>query len=501
MIRPATTVSRTLSQLTEFLGISLPSHSPDLLITGICSDSREIEPGDLFIALPGLRSHGCAFLKTAVERGARAVLTDQQGDEIASSIYGASSNSIPRLVVPKPRSICGPISSWFYDHPSRSLFLAGITGTNGKTTTTYLLEQIWEYARHKSGLIGTIAIRFADREIVATHTTPESDELQRILAAMRETGARSVAMEVSSHALSQERVNGIHFSVVGFTNLTQDHLDYHGDMESYYRAKRSLFTHEYAEKSIISIDSEYGRRLWNETEINKISISTTGRADWQIERLIEDQDGCEISIRGPGGVAIESRFNLIGRHNLENLLLAVACSFESGVDPLVISSALPHLVGAPGRLERVQGPGYSALIDYAHTPDAVARVLNTVKERSVGRVIALLGCGGDRDTSKRRAMGRALNEGADIPIFTSDNPRSEDPNEIIKEMIDGLQLKSSAEIIVDRRAAIKRALEIARPGDLVLILGKGHEAGQEIKGEILPFSDRDELHQVIRGRS
>ena len=499
MIRPANPRTRSLAEFADFLGIAdqISKDTASLTLTGVCSDSRLIEPGDIFVALPGDKSHGCAFLTTALERGARAVLTDQQGDEIASRI----SNAFPRLVVPKPRSICGPVASWFYGHPSDSIFVAGITGTNGKTTTTYLLQQIWDEAARITGLIGTIGINFAGRSLPASHTTPESDLLQRLFAVMRESRVSHVSMEVSSHALSQDRAKGTKFSVVGFTNLTQDHLDYHGDMESYYQAKKSLFNYEYSENALIQIDSSYGQRLWNEVAINKLSMSVTGSADWYFERITEIPTGFDLLIRGPGGILIENEFHLIGRHNLENLLLAVAVASQSGVDPLVIGNSLPALRGAPGRLEKIPVTDFMALIDYAHTPDAVARALTAVKGSTTGRVIAVLGCGGDRDSTKRPLMGGALNSGADIPIFTSDNPRSEDPEAILKEMTAGIDLKENAEIIVDRRSAIRRAVELAQPGDLVLVLGKGHETGQEIMGEKRPFNDREEILLAAKDRS
>ena len=501
MNRPKSARERSLSQLADFLGVE-PTSQVDVKFTGVSSDSRNIEKGDLFIALPGARSHGSAFLATALERGARAILTDQHGDEVASRIASA----IPRLVVSKPRSICGLVASWFYGEPSKSLFVAGVTGTNGKTTTTYLLQQIWSAAGYKSGLIGTIGIQMGERKIPATHTTPESDEIQRLLALMKEDGARGVAMEVSSHALSQERVKSINFQAVGFTNLTQDHLDYHGSMESYFQAKRSLFTHDYAELAVISIDGEYGKQLWNEVSIPKQSISVKGKADWYLERRERTADGFELLVRGPEGISIENKFNLIGEHNLENLLVAIALAYKSGIDPLVIATSLPMLTGAPGRLESVVTPttttrGIKVLVDYAHTPDAVERVLTAVRAQGVQRIIAVLGCGGERDKAKRPMMGSALNNGADLPIFTSDNPRGENPREIIDEMLSGVVLKEGAEVIIDRRSAIKRAIQLSQRGDAVIVLGKGHETGQEINGVKSPFNDVEELEAALSERT
>ncbi|MFM1788830.1 MAG: hypothetical protein RLZZ12_179 [Actinomycetota bacterium] len=500
MNRPKSASQRNLSELANFLGI--PGHdASNVKISGVCSDSRYIENGDLFVALPGERSHGVYYLQTAVERGARAILTDQQGNEVASRV----APTLPRLVVSKPRSICGVAASWYYGEPSRSMFVAGVTGTNGKTTTTHLLNQIWSYAAYSSGLIGTIGIKIGNRQIPTSHTTPESDELQRLLAMMRESGARGVAMEVSSHALVQERVKSIEFKAVAFTNLTQDHLDYHGTMENYYQAKRSLFTHDYAEFAVVSIDSDYGKRLWDEIAIPKLSMSTHTKADWSFERLNQTANGFEFLIRGPEGISIENSFNLIGQHNLENVLAAIALSFRSGIDPLVISAAIPTLIGAPGRLERVENEvtksrGIKVLVDYAHTPDAVERVLSAVRSPQISRVIGVLGCGGERDVDKRPLMGRALNAGADIPIFTSDNPRSEDPQEIIDQMLSGLEMQKSAEIILERRSALQRAIDLAEKGDVVVVLGKGHETAQEINGNKVPFNDFEELERALRER-
>jgi UDP-N-acetylmuramoyl-L-alanyl-D-glutamate--2,6-diaminopimelate ligase len=494
MSRPKNLKERELSDLAEFLGIEQVEKSA-LSFSGVCSDSRLVIPGDLFFALPGEKSHGIAFLKSALERGARAVITDSEGAIRASQL----SPSTPLLVVPKPRTICGEVSSWFYGQPSNSLFIAGITGTNGKTTTTYLLNQIWQFAQVNSGLIGTIGIKYGTQSLPATHTTPESDELQRLFACMKEAGVRKVAMEVSSHALDQGRVLGTHFKVAGFTNLTQDHLDYHGTISNYFAAKSRLFTYGQSELGIVCIDGDYGQRLWKEMQIPKRSISATGKADWHFERVVRISNGFELLIRGVDGISIANQFNLIGEHNLENLLLAVATAHESGVDPLVIAEALPHLTGAPGRLERIKSDKYLAMVDYAHTPDAVARVLATVRDQGK-KVIAVLGCGGDRDSTKRAPMGAALNEGADIPIFTSDNPRSENPEKILAEMTAKLKIKSGGEVIVDRKEAILRAVELADPGDLILVLGKGHETGQEINGVKIPFSDQEILKSAIEAR-
>jgi UDP-N-acetylmuramoyl-L-alanyl-D-glutamate--2,6-diaminopimelate ligase len=463
------------------------------------SNSQKIEQGDIFLAFPGAKTHGGAFLPSAVERGARAVLTDNAGRDLSSRHDPA----IPLLVVPNPRSQAGYLASWFHNSPSSDLYLAGITGTNGKTTTTFLLNQIWQLAHFDSGLIGTVGIAIGSEHYAAQHTTAEADALQNILSVMHERHMRAVAMEVSSHALALHRVDGTHFKTVGFTNLTQDHLDFHKTMEDYYQAKRELFKAEFADHAFINIDNEYGKRLNEEVSIPSSLLSRTGKkAHWYYQSITPQGRGFQVSIRGEGGVLIEGLTHLKGEHNLDNLLLAVAMAIHSGVDPLVIGNGLLRLTGAPGRLESVEcGQDFIALVDYAHTPDAVEKVLSSLRNPTIKRVIGVLGCGGDRDASKRPSMGRALHEGCDIAIFTSDNPRSEDPEAILKDMTSGIPLDVNARVISDRRVAIAHAVSLARSGDVIIVLGKGHETGQEINGEKFPFSDQEELRRAIEGKS
>lgn len=491
---------RTLHQCVEYLGISSDA-IPKVELHGISSRSQDIEIGDLFVALPGAHNHGISFLSDAIARGARAILTDSQGLQIATS--NNPNVAIPIIVKEDPRSYLGELSQWFYGSPSRTMPIFGVTGTNGKTTTTYLLHQIWRFAGRETGLIGTVGIKVGAEEIAAGFTTPEADTLQQLLATMRERHISAVAMEVSSHALVQGRVRGTHFAAAGFTHLTQDHLDFHETMENYYQAKRSLFTNDYCDKAIITIDDEYGRRLFNEATIPCASLSLRDRkATWHLDKILSSDSYVEISIRGEGGILIEGEFRLPGEHNLQNLLLATALAYESGIDPVVIGNSLTTLRGAPGRLEEVHGSQtFRVFIDYAHTPDAVTRVLATARAITSKRVIAVLGCGGDRDSSKRPLMGAALNSGADIPIFTSDNPRSEDPQSILDEMMAGVAIKSDGVAILDRRAAIHHAINIAGDGDVVLILGKGHEVGQEINGIKHPFSDLDVAAKEMASRS
>lgn len=491
--------TKTLGEIAAFLGADVKEISESIEITGMCSNSETVQEGDLFLALPGVKTHGGAFLPSAVERGARAVLTDIAGSEHSS----VRESAIPVLVVPNPRSQSGYLSDWFHGSPSQNMYLAGITGTNGKTTTTYLVNQIWQQADFESGLMGTIGISIGDESFPATHTTPEADVVHSVLSVMNERHVRAAAMEVSSHAIVQHRIDGVRFASAGFTNLSQDHLDFHGSMENYYQAKRALFEANLAERAFINVDNEYGVRLAKEVSIPVSTLSLVNKkSTWYFDSTTQTDRGWDLIIRGEGGVLIEGHFNLPGEHNLENLLLAVAIAFDSGVDPLVIGNSLAKLRGAPGRLERIErGQKFTALVDYAHTPDAVKRVLNSLKRNASGvdvsRIIGVLGCGGNRDAAKRPLMGKALRSGCDIAIFTSDNPRDEDPSEILKSMTQGIQLDDSAMIIMDRREAIATAITTANEGDIVIVLGKGHESGQEIKGVKVPFDDREELASAI----
>lgn len=494
-IQRFTPITRRLGAVADYLGISIDKTNSEIEVIGLSSNSKSIDEGEIFIALPGAKTHGSAFIQTAVERGARAVITDISG---ADSLP-LQQLKIPVLVVPNPRSQIGFLSDWFFNSPSRGMYVAGITGTNGKTTTTYLLNQIWKYAEFSNGLIGTVGIIMGEDFYPTTHTTPESDVLHRILSVMQERHTRAVAMEASSHALVQHRVDGVHFSVAGFTNLTQDHLDFHGDMESYYQAKRTLFTSEMSDFALINIDQEYGVRLTSEISIPLGTLSIKNKkATWYFESLQSDGTGYEAVIRGEGGVLIEGRINLLGSYNLENCLLAVAIAAHSGVDPLVIGQSLSTLTGAPGRLEKiVSGQDFTVLVDFAHSPDSVTKVLRTARETTNSRLIGVLGCGGDRDKSKRSLMGKALYDGCDVAIFTSDNPRSEDPMSILQDMTAGLSLGENQRVIVDRAEAIEHAAKIAQSGDTVIVLGKGHETGQEINGVKTPFSDQLELKRAI----
>ncbi|CAN2194573.1 MurE UDP-N-acetylmuramyl tripeptide synthase [Candidatus Nanopelagicaceae bacterium] len=493
MSRPIEEFKRTVEAVAAIANATLTGNA-STVISGLTLNSNAVQEGDLFIALPGEKAHGADFAADAITRGAVAVLTDVEG---ASTI-----SDVPVIVSSNPRRAAGVISAWFYSEPMRDLYSVGVTGTNGKTTVTTLLHQIMSAAGRESGLIGTVETRIGDEVVASKRTTPESSDLQALSAVMRERHMRNLVMEVSSHAIALERIRGSHFSVVAFTNLSQDHLDFHKSMDDYFAAKSKLFTFEFADLAVINIDDAYGVRLASSTELPVMTVSRHDHnATWHYVSITRDYVGAHVAIRGSAGILIEGKVHLHGGYNFDNLLMAVAIATESGIDPIDIAAILPQLTGAAGRLEAVRlGQNFTALVDYAHSPDAVARVLETAHEITDGRVIAVLGCGGDRDTSKRPLMGKALHEGADVAIFTSDNPRSEKPEAILVQMTLGLDIQEPSAIIEDRADAIRAAVNEAQAGDVVLVLGKGHEKGQEIAGINHPFDDRVELAKAIEDK-
>ena len=482
-IRPVNLEKKALSSFDQKL------FNTDVEITGVSINAAEVKSGDLFIALPGAKTHGMNFIDQAISNGAIAVLSDRKLD-----------CSIPVFIDQTPRNLVGPISNWLYSKPFSKLVAVGVTGTNGKTTTTNLVKQFWDLNGINSGLIGTLGVEIGSEKIAGVRTTPEADELQALAAVMVERGSTHLAMEVSSIAIDQSRVSGAEYKVVAFSNLTQDHLDYHKRMEQYFNAKAKLFTSEYAQAAVINIDDSYGKRLY---EISKITNKTVSRkdanADWHFSKIESLNDGYNVEISDKNGELISGNFNLIGEHNLDNLLLAIASVSICGLTNAQISNSLSKLKSVPGRLEIISGgQSFSAVVDYAHTPDAVSRVLKSARSFTSGRVIGVLGCGGDRDKSKRAPMGQALFAGSDLAIFTSDNPRNEKTEDILKEMTDGIDLAEKGFILGDRKDAIDFAVKMAKPGDCIMLMGKGHESGQEVNGVITPFDDRIELLNSIR---
>lgn len=490
MIRPYAQFSMSLANAAHIIGASGDALE-EITFTGLTHKDSEVAKGDLFLAFPGAKTHGANFAQSAINNGAVAVLTDSAG--------AALINGIPTLIIENVRSAGAALAASFYHSPMRTMESIGITGTNGKTTVTTMLYQIMMALGRESGLIGTVDTRIGREILASERTTPEAADLQALGATMLERHIRHCIMEVSSHSLDLKRMVGTHFSAVGFTNLTQDHLDYHHDMESYYRAKAKLFTFEYADYGFVNIDGEYGKRLSEESEIPVLTLSRLNpEATWHFVQVNETTFGSEFIIRGRDGVLIDSHTRLFGTFNLDNLLMAVAIAYHLGADPLQLAQIIPTITGAEGRLQAISlGQSFKALVDYAHSPDAVIQVLKAVKEITPGKVIAVLGCGGDRDSSKRPIMGSALASGSDIAIFTSDNPRSENPGDILQEMVGTLSISQPSAVIEDRAEAIAYAVSCARPGDSVLVLGKGHEKGQEIKNVKHPFDDCLELARAI----
>ena len=511
-IRPARPQPRPLSALGSLLGVRLASvgkslSSNDLgFVSGVTLDSRTVAPGDLYVALPGTKVHGAAFCADAVAAGAVAVLTDPDGRARATA------TGVPVFVLADPRGKLGEVSCWVYGDPSSRLRLIGVTGTSGKTTSTYLLESGLRAAGHQTGLIGGVETRIGRDRLPSTLTTPEAPDLQALFAVMAERGVTAAAMEVSSHSLALGRVAGTSFDVAVFTNLSQDHLDFHVDLEDYFRAKASLFMPPVL--GVINLDDKYGRRLVSSALVPVTTFSATGKdeADWRAVDVRSGADGSTFRVIGPGGVEADVSVGLAGVFNVANALGAVVALVESGVRLEDAVAGLAACPGVPGRLERVPAPGLdiTAFVDYSHKPGAVEAVLRSLRPVTQGSLIIVLGCGGDRDKAKRPMMGAAAAALADVAILTSDNPRSEDPLSILAAMLDGVlsvPQDDRARIIVepDRAAAIAQAVGLAAPGDVIVVAGKGHETGQYVAGAVLPFDDRRvtaaALERVAKGQS
>ena len=503
-IRPARQEPKPLSALGSLLGVRLaavPSPTPTLgssfspndlgCVTGVTLDSRVVMPGDLYVALPGTKVHGAAFCADAVAAGAVAVLTDPDGRARAAQ------TGVPVFVLADPRGKLGEVSCWVYGNPSSRLRLIGVTGTSGKTTSTYLLESGLRAAGHQTGLIGGVETRIGRDRLPSSLTTPEAPDLQALFAVMAERGVTAAAMEVSSHSLALGRVGGTSFDVAVFTNLSQDHLDFHPDLEDYFRAKASLFMPPVL--GVINIDDKYGRRLASSAPVPITTFSALGRdeADWRAVDVRSGADGSTFRVIGPGGVEADVSVGLAGVFNVANALGAVVALVESGVGLEDAVAGIAACPGVPGRLERVPASGLdmTAFVDYSHKPGAVEAVLRSLRPVTRGSLIIVLGCGGDRDRAKRPMMGAAAASLADVAILTSDNPRSEDPLAILAAMLDGVLSVPQADrarVIVepDRAAAITQAVTLAAPGDVIVVAGKGHETGQYVARTVLPFDDR-----------
>lgn len=483
-----------LNELTVGVKIKRLLGSENVKILGITHDSNRVGEGFLFAAIKGETSDGHTFIGQAVDRGARALLVE--------TMDGIDLGDVSIILVDDSRSSLAQISSNFYNHPANELKIVGITGTNGKTTTTYLLESILQHDNKNVGVIGTVEYRYKGNKIQSNMTTPESVDLMALLREMRTSGVEYVVMEVSSHALDKKRVLGCDFDAAVFTNLSQDHLDYHTTLDNYFAAKKRLFTEVLKTSgkkhisSVINVDDLYGRKLVDESVGKVISYSIDDRhATVFADEIKLTNEGIMSRVRSPWG-KIDIRSNLLGRHNLSNILAATASALSLGVPPDSIEKGVSSLSSIPGRLERVDNTlGISILVDYAHTPDALKNVLQVVKPLTIGKLILVFGCGGDRDPIKRPIMGRIGRELSDILVVTSDNPRTESPEKIIEDIEVGVfEVGFSPKTyfrIIDRRSAIERAIEIASEGDSVLIAGKGHENYQIVGKVKNPFDDRE----------
>ncbi|CAB4848919.1 unannotated protein [freshwater metagenome] len=495
---------QSLAQIAGIAGAATAgavSSYPDRPVTGVAHDSRSVLPGDLYAALPGFRRHGAEFIAEAVGRGAVAVLTDANGQDSARAA------GVPALVVTDPRAVLGAVASFIYGDPSQELLVIGITGTNGKTTTSYLVDAGLRAAGYLTGVIGTVGVRIGEEVVEAVRTTPEATQVHALLAVMVERGVTAVTMEVSSHALRLGRVDGVHFDLVGFTNLTQDHLDFHDGMDDYFEAKPTLFTLAHSSRAVVCVDDSWGRNLVALAERSGLEVATyavsSEDAHWTVDGIVEVPGGSVARALGPGGVDVPLEVRMPGTFNVANGLGALALLVDVGVDPLVAADGIASCEGVPGRMERVLDPdphrGLLALVDYAHTPDAIERVILAARGGTRGKVVVVLGAGGDRDQVKRPLMGEVAARGADRVIVTDDNPRSEDAAAIRAAVLEGARRVEGANVseVGDRRAAIMQAVGGADRGDVVLVLGKGHELGQEIEGFLTPFDDRVVLAQAL----
>ena len=471
--------------------------NPDEPISGIAYRSDAVHPGDAFCCIVGLKADGHSFAQDAIDRGARVLIVERK-------VYLADATDVTEVVVKDSRKAMARLASRFYGNPSEAFSLVGVTGTNGKTTTTYLVNHIAQVLGNKTGLIGTVGIEIDGEHRPSSHTTPESPDLQQLFAMMRDEGCGVVSMEVSSHALDLERTWATKFAVTAFTNLTQDHLDYHKTFEAYFAAKARLFSKDYPAKRVINIDSTWGKELLKRTSANEDIIITTGFDPSAQIHPIDVEYGAAstrvvLSVRGS---QVEVTYPLVGRFNVENVMTAIGVALQLGYSSSAIVEALRDVPAVPGRLQHVSAEndgGISIYVDYAHTPDALEKAIASVSAlETEGKTIVVFGCGGDRDSGKRPIMGRAA-LAADYAVVTSDNPRTEDPNAIIEDIVTGMgEGTDHFEVVPDRREAIARAIAVAKSGDAILIAGKGHEDYQIIGTEKHHFDDREVAAEELK---
>lgn len=458
-------------------------------IRSIEYDSRRVTPGALFVALPGEQVDGAVYIEEAVRRGAVAVVTQTPC---------ALGGSFPCIQVANARLALARLACTLYGHPAKKLYPLAITGTNGKTTVSFMLREILRAAGHTPGLLGTVRYEIGARVLPAARTTPEAPDIQRMLAQMTRSGCDRVVMEVSSHALDQYRVDGIDFDTAIFTNLTQDHLDYHGTLEDYFEVKSRLFS-QVNRCAVINSDDPWGQRLLSENRnaVETVSFGFEEGAQVRGMNAKIDADGSRMQVKSPWG-DVDISLQLIGRFNLSNALAAFAAAASLGIPLDSIARALSEMEHVPGRLERIPGRrGKRVFVDYAHTDDALRNVLEALREIMPGRLVVVFGCGGNRDRGKRRLMGEVAARLADYSIITNDNPRTEIPEKIAADISGGFDSDRKYEILLDRRAAIARGIELIGKKDVLLVAGKGHETTQEFNGTIVPFDDRETVREAL----
>ncbi|SCE68171.1 UDP-N-acetylmuramoylalanyl-D-glutamate--2,6-diaminopimelate ligase [Micromonospora matsumotoense] len=494
--RPRTVPGVRIGDLADRLAVAPPADAAELVVTGVTHASQEVRPGDLYAALPGARRHGAEFAAGAAAAGAVAVLTDPSG------AAAAGATGLPVLVTPDPRAVLGELAAAVYGDPTDGLTVIGVTGTAGKTSTAYLIESGLRAAGHVTGLIGTVETRLGDLVIDSVRTTPEATDLHALLAAARERGVTAVVMEVSSHALAMGRVGGVRFAVGGYTNFGSDHLDFHADSADYFAAKAKLFDGR-CRVEVLNHDDAALRPLFRPATVS-YSAAGDPTATWWADRVGGEGYAQRFTAHGPDDLVLPAGVALPGRHNVANALLAVACLVAAGVDPVTAAAGVAACGGVPGRLELVSGDApVRGVVDYAHKTDAVVAALAALRATGAGRLICVIGAGGDRDRGKRPVMGAAAARGADVVLVTDDNPRTEDPATIRAEVLAGAYGADAAAEVIEvpgRREAIAEAVRLAEPGDVVALLGKGHERGQEIAGQVHPFDDRTELAEALRVR-
>jgi UDP-N-acetylmuramoyl-L-alanyl-D-glutamate--2,6-diaminopimelate ligase len=498
--RPRGVAAVPLSTVARTVGVEVPEPTATpvgrLEITGVTLRSQAVRAGDLYAALPGARTHGARFAADAAARGAVAILTDPTGTE------DCRATGLPVLVVDNPRDRLGAAAATVYGAPGERLATIGITGTQGKTTVTFLAEAGLRGAGATPAVVGTTGTRVAGRPVASMLTTPEAPDLHALLAVMVEQGVDACAMEVSSHALVQGRVDGVVFDVAAFLNLGHDHLDFHGDMAAYFEAKATLFTPARARLAIVNVDDTYGKALVERLEIPYATLSTTGAAaDWRADRIEASSRGTTFEVVGPDGRRQAATLPLVGTFNVANALAAIASLSAVGYSVDGVVAGLARCESVPGRMEPVRaGQRFAAVVDYAHKPDALRAVLESLRPLTPGRIIVVIGAGGDRDAGKRPVMGRVAADLADVVVVTDDNPRTERAAAIRAAVLDGARSAATAAELVeigDRRAAIRHAVALARPDDCVLVAGKGHETGQEVDGVVHPFDDRVVLRAAL----